>query len=46
MSPYLATLVDMVLKMISDNNLAFSTRVCALNYINFLIETQKAVSLN
>lgn len=42
MSPYLATLVDMVLKMISDNNLAISTRACALNYINFLIETQKA----
>lgn len=41
-TPYIKNLAEMVLEFISDVNLQNSTRICAMNFLNILIETQKA----
>ena len=44
-SSYIKHLADMVLAFISDATLKNPTRVCAMNFLNVLIETQKAYLL-
>lgn len=41
-TPYIKNLADMVLEFISEPNLLNPTRICAMNFLNVLIETQKA----
>ena len=44
-SSYIKHLGDMVIEFITDRNLKNPTRVCAMNFLNVLIETQKAYLL-
>lgn len=41
-TPYIKSLTEMVLEFISDETLLNPTRICAMNFLNVLIETQKA----
>ena len=41
-SPYIKDLANMVLSFIADSSLQNPTRICAMNFLNVLIETQKA----
>lgn len=44
-SPYIKDLTVMVLEFIRDASLMNPTRICAMNFLNVLIETQKAALL-
>ncbi|CAF0848327.1 unnamed protein product [Brachionus calyciflorus] len=41
-SGYIKTMAEMTLSFISDNTLLNPTRICSMNFLNILIETQKS----
>lgn len=41
-TPYIKNLAEMTLGFISEESLLNPTRICAMNFLNVLIETQKA----
>ena len=42
-APFVKQLTDMTLEFIVDPGLKKQTKICAINFLNVLIETQKAV---
>jgi hypothetical protein len=42
LGPHMKNLADMTLEFIADATLLSPTRICAMNFLNVLIETQKA----